>query len=232
MGEKEKSDSHKERRKLMLQKYLENGIEVFSESEVLEIYLYCSMRGRNVEETSQELITRFRSLWGVLTANYNDLTNINNINESTAAQICFLKSFILLLNRRSIPPVTLDTLDKIFEFCRNNLYYSATEEGCILYLDKKYKYVTETRFFSKSRDSLSIDIREIVKTAINKNCPNVIIIHTHPNCSAEPSGVDISETKFIADILSKMSLNLVDHIIVHNEEMVSMRQTIHIDGWS
>lgn len=231
MDGKGKNAAGKERRKHMLKRYLENGLDGFEEHEILEMFLYCSLHGRNADETSRELISQFKSLWGVMMASYDDLLKVENVNSSTAALICFLKDFILLLKKKSTPPMKIDTLDKIFEYCRDNLYFSTTEEGIILYLDKKYRYVTETRFFSNSPDNLPIDIREIVKVAITKECPNVVIIHTHPNCSAEPSAVDILKTTSIISLFKDLSLNLVDHIIIHDEEMVSMRNTTNIKGW-
>ncbi len=232
MSENGNNDLQKGTRKRMLQRYLKSGIDGFEEHEILEIILSSACPGRNTNDIACELISAFGSLRGVIMADYSDLLKTKNVNKTAAALICFLKDFIRLNDREPVCPVKLNSVDNIFKFCRDNMIYSPNEQGYILYLDKDYNYVSEIRIYGTSPESLSIDIRQIVKEAININSPNVVIIHTHPTGSAKPSGFDIAETKRIIKVFDGLSLNLVDHVIVHGEEMISIRKTTNITGWS
>ena len=53
----------------------------------------------------------------------------------------------------------------------------------------------------------------------------LIISHNHPNASAMPSAEDIRVTENINDALSKVNVKLLDHIIVAENDYVSLAQS-------
>jgi DNA repair protein RadC len=53
----------------------------------------------------------------------------------------------------------------------------------------------------------------------------VVIAHNHPGGVALPSYADVVQTRRIAQILKEFSANLIDHIIVTEEDYVSMAQS-------
>ena len=50
----------------------------------------------------------------------------------------------------------------------------------------------------------------------------VVLAHNHPSGVALPSREDISTTRYIRDALRTMNIQLVDHIVVADEDYVSM----------
>ncbi len=223
------NDSYKERRNNMLERYLRDGIKGFKDNEIIEMFAYCSLHGQNAEATAKELLDRFGSIYDILKAKYEDLLTVKNVNKSTAALICYLKDFIQMLNRDKIPiqheePTVFKDIDSVVELCKMNFaFYSLAESGCMLYLDDDYKLLCKTILCGKNPDSLSLDIPKIVKTAVCSKCKKVIMVHTHPTDDIEPSGFDMFATKKIICMCRSMSLNFVNHIIVHNNEVFSMR---------
>ena len=57
------------------------------------------------------------------------------------------------------------------------------------------------------------------------NRPTLVLAHNHPSGVALPSGEDIQTTRRIAMALSAVEITLADHIVVADEDYVSMAQS-------
>ncbi len=68
-------------------------------------------------------------------------------------------------------------------------------------------------------------MRKIVETAILSKATTVIIAHNHPGGIALPSEDDIKTTHEIRRALKAISVNLMDHIVIADDDFVSMYQS-------
>ena len=68
-------------------------------------------------------------------------------------------------------------------------------------------------------------IRKIVDLSLRHNAKTAFIAHNHPSGSALPSKADIDSTQMIFETLSTVSVELVDHFIVTDDDYVSLRQS-------
>lgn len=59
-----------------------------------------------------------------------------------------------------------------------------------------------------------VDFKTILQYVILSNCEQVVLAHNHTNDICTPSKRDIKLTKEIKILLSLLSVNLVDHIII------------------
>ena len=50
----------------------------------------------------------------------------------------------------------------------------------------------------------------------------VILAHNHPSGVAEPSQADISLTRDLVDLLAKLDIKVLDHIVVAAQQTVSL----------
>jgi len=66
-----------------------------------------------------------------------------------------------------------------------------------------------------------------VETALTVNATSVVLAHNHPSGIAIPSGDDIQTTRRIAAALSAVDVHLADHIVVADDDYVSMAQSGH-----
>ena len=55
---------------------------------------------------------------------------------------------------------------------------------------------------------------DMIKTAVLSNASNMIMVHTHPSGSVQPSDIDIMITKKMIFVCSLVNIPLVDHIII------------------
>ena len=69
----------------------------------------------------------------------------------------------------------------------------------------------------------SIDNRTIVKSILDRNTGACILVHNHPpDASISPSTQDIDTTTILLNLLGKIEVNLVDHVIVHSDGYLSI----------
>lgn len=73
-------------------------------------------------------------------------------------------------------------------------------------------------------NSSMVHPREVFKTAILSNSASVILFHNHPSGNAEPSKTDLEITKRLTEAGELLGINVIDHVIVGDEEFLSMKE--------
>lgn len=76
-----------------------------------------------------------------------------------------------------------------------------------------------------SVNSASVPIRRIVEEALHLNATLVVLAHNHPAGIAMPSREDIELTLHLRTALQIMEITLIDHIIVAEDDFVSLRDS-------
>jgi DNA repair protein RadC len=76
-----------------------------------------------------------------------------------------------------------------------------------------------------SVNSANIPIRRIVEMALSVNATSVILAHNHPSGIAVPSHEDVLTTKKLGTALNAVEICLADHIIVADDDFVSLYQS-------
>lgn len=73
-------------------------------------------------------------------------------------------------------------------------------------------------------DGSLISPREVFKRAMLNNARYIILCHNHPSGNTEPSKADIDVTKRLAKAGKLLDINVMDHLIITQENVVSLRQ--------
>lgn len=77
-------------------------------------------------------------------------------------------------------------------------------------------------------DSAPVDVPDVVRTAVLVKAGAVILVHNHPSGNAQATQQDIETTEEIHDVLDRLGITLLDHVIITHNDSYSMRQ--HRDG--
>ncbi len=211
---------HRER---MRERYFKNGLDNFEAHEVLEMLLYFTVPRKDTNELAHELINHFGKLSKVLSASPDELKKVKGVGDQTA----MLLSMILPLHR-------LYLLDKDKKPSR----FSSSEE-CGIYLQKYFADITKEIFVLMLFDNelrllaveeisvgtnnkTSISTKKLMEAILKYDASNVLISHNHPSGHPIPSRPDLRTTLKIKDLLDNFSVSLLDHIIVGEEDFVSM----------
>lgn len=214
-------DGHRARKK---EQFRTHGLDAFADHEALELLLFYAIPRVDTNPVAHRLIERFGSLDGVLSAPPEELEKVEGVGESAAT----LLSLILPLVRRSRmtaskKPVILGTTQAAGEYFVD-LFFGMREER--LYeacLDAKGKLLRCAKVADGSVDAVSVNIRVIVENALKCGASAVVLSHNHPSGVALPSEDDNATTLAVYDALRTVDIRLLDHIIVADDDFVSIR---------
>lgn len=219
---KKPHDGHRQR---MWQKYLEHGIGIFEEHELLEILLFILIPRVNTNEISHDLISRFGSLKNVLETAIPDLQKIKGIGKNSAVQLRFIGEIADHVNRQKLDAVKFDSSNSIINFCIE--YYKSIDHECASFflLDDKLTLLYRDNIDINKPNETDFDYGKIIRQAVKFECHSVILAHNHPDGSAYASNVDIMTTRTLASLLKTIDIKLVDHIVIQENTGYSMRMS-------
>lgn len=225
-SEEKSRNIHKEHRKRRKQQFREHGIEPFSEHGALELLLYYAIPQKDTNPLAHELIDRFGSLHGVLTAPVEELVKVPGVQEHTAILLTLVPQ-VYRKSRLSLAKnhVILDTTQRQGEYFKDLLSTQTNESMYQLCLDAKGRMLRVYKVGEGDVSSVGLNVRRIVENALRCNATMVVIAHNHPSGFAYPSPEDRAATVQIQEALETVNVYLMDHIIVADDDFVSLRQS-------
>lgn len=216
-------DGHRER---MRRRFLENDLNGFADHEVLELLLYYAIPQGDVNPLAHELMDRFGSLSGVLSAPVELLTEVKGVGERTAV---LLRLSLLIAQRAHLTDMrqelVLDTRKQVGSYLLELFSLERNEAVYQLCLDGKGKLLTCKRLGEGSVSAVTMDIRKAVQNAILCSASSVILAHNHPSGIALPSQEDLAVTDQLKAALASIGVRLEDHIVVADRDFVSFAES-------
>ena len=91
------------------------------------------------------------------------------------------------------------------------------EECWVIYLNTANKHIAKEKITSGGTNSTVVDVKIIIKRAIEKLAASIILIHNHPSGSRHPGEHDRLQTKRLKKAAESCDLELLDHIIIAGE---------------
>ena len=119
----------------------------------------------------------------------------------------------------------LTTIEACGDFLKPYFKNRKNETVFLLSLDAKLKVLECREVGEGSINYASVPVRRVVEMALEAGASSVVLAHNHPSGIAIPSGDDIHTTRRLAAALSAVEIKLVDHIVVADDDYVSMVQS-------
>ena len=213
-------DGHRARVK---KRFLEEGLDSFSDIQALELLLYYVIPRVDTNPIAHGLLEHFGSLSQVLEAGVDELQKVKGVGENAAVFLTLIPQIgrFYLVDRTKQASI-LPTLDSCAQYLLPRFFGRKTETVFLLCLDAKCKLLCCKEVGQGGTNSTGISIRKIVETAIGVNASTVVLAHNHPSGLAVPSAEDIQTTRQIAQALGAVEIALADHIVVADEDYVSI----------
>lgn len=216
-------DGHRER---MRQRAAEHGLEGFSDLNALELLLYYVVPRSDTNPLAHRLLDRFGSFAAVLDADPEILKQVQGVGENVALFLHLIPQFSRRYEiSRTDMNVVLDSPEKAGAFLLPRFCGATKEFVYILCLDTRKKLLCCCKLSEGSLNSAAVSLRNIVHTALAANASFVILAHNHAGGFAIPSREDIAATHRIMESLYAVDVVLYDHLILAEDDFVSMRQS-------
>ena len=212
-------DGHRQRKR---EQFLQHGLEGFTDHEVLELLLFYAIPRRDTNETAHRLIAAFGSLNGVFSASVGELSRVEGVGEQTALFLTLLPAVNKYAALEGRKDIILNSVESVGRFFLRLLRGERREVLYQVCLDAKGKMLSYGRLSSGTASMAPVSVREVVETALRCDASRVLLGHNHPSGVALPSEEDRQITLQIQQALSTMDIRLVDHIVVADEDFVSM----------
>lgn len=217
---------HMGHRQRLKDRFRAEGLDHFDQRHVLELLLFYAIPQRDTAPLAQALLDRFGSVSGVLDAPAEELEKVNGVGENVSTLLTLITAICrYYLVDRTTNQSILTTTSQCGEYLMQRFHGRRNETVFLLCLDAKCKVLCCKEVGEGSVNSANIPVRRIVEIALGVNATTVILAHNHPSGVAIPSNEDILTTRRIGMALEAMEICLADHIVVADDDFVSMAQS-------
>ena len=214
---------HEGHRKRMKERFIKSGLDDFAPHNILELLLFYSIPRGDTNPVAHRLIDTFGSLSGVFDATPEELAKVDGVGENSAILISMIPQIArkYLEDKADTAHIVVGCSD-IGAFLLPKFVGRTNEALMMVSIDNKNKIISCSVVAEGTVDSAKVSRRKIMEEAMKVKATRVILAHNHPRGVAVPSSEDVVMTKEIGRLFAQVGIELVDHIIVANDDYVSM----------
>ena len=221
MGERKAPSIHTGHRRRTKDEFLANGLNGLPAHRVLELLLFYAIPQGDVNPLAHRLIDHFGSLAGVFHATYEQLLEVPGLGPAVLLRLIPAASARYLQEAVSFDGQIVSTwqyqelLMPLFWGQRNEIAY-------LVCMDSRNRVIVTKRLGEGVADAVQITARKVLEAALASNATRVALAHNHVSGVALWSAADLDTTLRLKRVLREAGIELVDHLIVANDDMVSM----------
>lgn len=209
------------------EKLLEQGAATLCNAELLAILMRTGTGRRNVLDMARELLDSAQGSLGELaSAGIGPMQKVSGIGRDKAATVMAA----LELGRRfaaeksRLDGISITGPGMIYRHILPRLKGLDHEEAWAFYLNRANYITFKERLSSGDWDSTVMDVRVILRRALEQRSKSVILVHNHPSGNPRPGKADIQATARLREGLSAVDISLIDHIVVCDDRYYSFSE--------
>lgn len=213
------------------EKMILKGVSALSDAELLAILIGSGNKNETAVELSQRILFSVNNNLNSLgKLSVNDLIKgFNGIGEAKAITII---AALELGKRRKASDIEkqfriLSSAD-IFNIFQPMLGDLQHEEGWALLMNPSNKIIKKLQVSKGGITGTVMDIRLIIKEAIESLATNIILVHNHPSGNTLPSREDDFVTRKLKEACNLLDITLLDHIIICDSDYYSYKDKNNI----
>lgn len=206
------------------EKMLLKGRQSLSDSELLAIIIGSGSRGESAVDLSKRILRDHNDNFGELgrisikdlIKKYKGIGEAKAINIVAALELGRRRSENLRNERKKI--TSSKDAYQILQPFLEDLY---AEEFYVILLDRSNHVIKVENISKGGIHSTLVDVRIVLKTALENNAVNMILAHNHPSGALKPSNEDIKLTQKLKEGSRLIDITIADHIIVGHQAYYS-----------
>jgi len=207
-----RGEGHRQR---LRDKFLAQGIEAFTDAEIIELLLTFGTPRSDCKEAARALLAQFGSLPAVLDAAPVQLQQVKGVGPKNTFALHFIQGVARrYLHQRVVGKEYVRSSREVADYLIHSMRGLQHEVLTVVFLDAAHAVLDATVVAEGTVTVNTIYPRELVKAALARNASALVIAHNHPSGSLAPSRQDSELTRSLYLVCSFMHLDLLDHLII------------------
>lgn len=215
---KDWSDDDKPREKLILK-----GRSALSDAELIAILIGSGSRNESAVDLSKKILASVNNNLNDLgTLSIKKLMQFKGIGEAKAVSIAAALEIGRRRRGEDVQKITKITSSKsVFDLLQPILGELPHEEFWIVYLNNSNKVLQQSQQSKGSITGTLVDVRLIMKEALECGAVAMILSHNHPSGTLKPSEADKQITQKIKKAAEGLDIKVLDHVIITQSDYFS-----------
>lgn len=214
-----KGEGHRRR---LRDKFMDGGLERFSDEEVIEFLLTLGTPVKDVKPQAREALKRFGSLSGVISAPVEKLREIHGIGPKNALYISLVHQVARrYLRDRANRQAFFGSSKAVFDYLFHSMRDLKREVFKVLFLNRKNELISDENVFFGTLTGSAVYPREVMTLALEQRAAAMVFVHNHPSGDPMPSPEDRRLTRDLVWAAQLLMIQVLDHVIIGNNTYYS-----------
>ena len=202
----------------------DRGAAALSNSELLAIILRTGTPSENALALATAALARFNGLPGLARASFGELCSQHGMGEAKAAQVkAALELGRRLLSAQPEERATVRSPQDVANLLLVEMGLLEQEHLRVILLNTKNQVLAMPEVYKGSVNTAQVRVSELFREAIREGCPALIVVHNHPSGDPTPSRDDIDLTRQLIEAGKLLDIDVLDHIVIGGQSIVSLR---------
>lgn len=209
------------------EKLLAKGAQALGNSELLAILLRNGTKEESVIELAHRLLSAADGRLSALSSmSAEAMGRIKGIGQCKAAQL----SAAFELGRRfmregtSAKRKSITCARMVYDLMIPELKGLDHEETWMLAVNSQNYVIKKLRVCVGAQDETLMDVRQILRHALELGASGIFLVHNHPSGEPSPSVADCQQTEKLHKALKSVNIRLIDHIVIANSSFFSFSE--------
>lgn len=205
------------------ERLINKGAWALSDAELIAIIIGTGNKGESAIDLARRILAESSdNLRGLSSVSVERLTEIKGVGLSKAVSIVAMFELAKRVSegssRQMLNVKSSSGAAKIIGPILRDLSH---EECWVLYLNRANKLISKERLSIGGVSATVVDIKIIIRNALEKLASSIILVHNHPSGNPTPGENDKTQTKILKDAAAFFDISLLDHLIIAGDTYYS-----------
>jgi len=197
--------------------------QALSNAELIALILGTGVQHQSALAVAQSILSLAdHQLASLATQPWNDWVSLKGVGTVKAVRL----AAAMELSRRipldpSISRCALTSSQDVYQLLKPKLAHLPHEEFWVLYLNNAHKLLYMHRLSQGGITATYVDIRLLLKEALQRRAVAIVVAHNHPSGQLQPSLQDRELTEKIKKAAELIDIKLLDHLVIAQQEYLS-----------
>ena len=161
------------------------GPQILTDSELLAVILRTGSPNERVTELAYRIMSMDEDRYGISVLNHVTLKQLKKIRGIGRVKAIQLLAVAELSKRMSVDTkkdaIVFGNAESVAGFFMEKMRHLEKEQTRVVFLDTKYRMISEKVLFEGSISTALMEPREILREALLEDAVGIILLHNHPN---------------------------------------------------